>query len=125
MPPEPPSLADDHDHAALDAALERQELEQIAQDLLGLLVFTGRHRVIEATAPIPWKVGIALVSDADQELRLLALTLALHAVLQTPDALLAAVRDLHARLAALAPRLELPPRPLSLPTRAGEEVGDD
>jgi hypothetical protein len=90
----------------LDALLERQELETVAQDLLGVLAFTGQDRMIEAATPIPWRVGMTLMADDDQAIRLLALTLALDAVLQTPDALLAAVRDLSVRLATVAPRLE-------------------
>ncbi len=69
MLPEPPSLTDDHDDAALDAALERQELEEIVRDLLGMLVFTEQDLAIEAAAPIPWKIGLALVSDDDDALR--------------------------------------------------------
>ncbi len=76
-PGEPPFPAADHDHEAMDAAIERHELEEVAQDLLGLLVFTAQHRVLEAAAPIPWKVGVALITDPDAALRRLALTLAL------------------------------------------------
>ncbi len=118
LPEELPSPAANHDHEDMDAALDRQELEEVAQDLLGVLVFTSQARVLEAAAPIPWKVGMALITDADETIRLLALTLALEAVLQTPDVLLVAVRDLHARLVPVAPRLELP-------ARMTQEAGDD
>ena len=118
QPQEPPGIADDHQEQAMDAALERQELEGVVQDLLGLLVFTAQDRVLETAAPIPWKVGLALISDPDEAIRLLALTLTLEAVLQRPDVLRTAARDLHARLAAIAPRLERP-------TRTPQEAGDD
>jgi hypothetical protein len=53
---------------------------------------------------------MALITDRDDELRRLGLTLALDAVVERPDVLLAAVQDLHTRLVAVAPRLELPAR---------------
>jgi hypothetical protein len=117
-PQEPLSTADDHQEQAMDAALEREEREGAAQDLLGLLVLTKHDKVLEAAVPIPWKLGMALITDRDDALRRLALTLALDAVLERPDVLLAAVRDLHARLVAVAPRLELS-------TRTTQEAGDD
>ncbi len=92
------------------AALEREELEGAAQDLVALLVLTKHDRVLESSTPIPWKVGMALITDPDATLRLLALTLTLEAMLQTPDVLVAAVQELSTRLVAVAPRLELPAR---------------
>ena len=105
---ERPDLAAELAYSAVDAIRERQELEQVALDVLGLLVFTAQHRVLEAAAPIPWKIGMALMSDPDDAVRRLALTLALDAVLQTPEAVLAAIRDVRERLAVDAPRLDVP-----------------
>jgi hypothetical protein len=109
-PQEQPSpLAGDVD-TTLDAVLEREELAGMAQDFLDVLVYTGQHRVLEATVPIPWKVGMALQSDPDEAIRLLALTLALDAVLARPEVILAAVREVYTRLLPFAPRLEFPAR---------------
>jgi hypothetical protein len=115
---EPPSVDAGNDQEAMDAALEREELEGAAQDLLGLLVLTKHDRMLEAAAPIPWKLGMALITDRDDELRRLGLTLALDAVLERPDLLVAAVRVLHTRLVAVAPRLVLR-------ARKTQEAGDD
>ena len=100
-----PSAGDDPGMVLMD----RQDLEEAAQQILALVVGAKQDVVIEAgAASIPWKVGMALLSDTDERMRLLALALALGAVVQTPDALITAVRGVHTNLAAMAPRLEVP-----------------
>ena len=94
----------DHEPPLADVlAVRIEDVEVETRRVLELLALTEQEAAVLDYAPIPWQVGQALLDDADSQVRTRGLLLALDAILQTPDVLVAAVRELHARLDAVAP----------------------
>ncbi len=89
--------------------LYRRDLIDAIEGLLALLSLMEQNDTIAARAPVPWHVGERLADHADPAIRILGYVFQLQALLQTPEALLFAVRKLQTSLTAIAPRLDLPP----------------
>ena len=108
----PPSTGPIHDDLACAmAGLYRRDLIDAIEGLLSLLTLMEQNDAIAARAPVPWNVGERLADHADPAIRTLGYVFQLQALLQTPEALIFAVRKLQAALTAIAPRLELPAAP--------------
>ncbi len=93
------------------AGLYRRDLIDAIEGLLALLTLMEQNDTIAARAPVPWQVGERLADHADPAIRTLGYVFQLQALLQTPEAVIFAMRKLQASLMAIAPRLELPAVP--------------
>ncbi len=113
LPEVPPSStsASQDDLARAMAGLYRRDLVDAIEGLLALLTLMEQNDAIAARAPVPWNVGERLADHADPAIRTLGYVFQLQALLQTPEALIFAVRKLQTSLTAIAPRLELPAVP--------------
>ena len=59
---------------------------QLADDLVWTALATGVDGVIAAAAPRQWRRGLLLMHSTNRRLQLLGYSLALEAILQTPEA---------------------------------------
>ncbi len=108
----PPSTDHIHDDLARAlAGLYRRDLIDAIEGLLALLTLMEQNDAIAARAPVPWNVGERLADHADPAIRMLGYVFQLQALLQTPEALIFAVRKLQAALTPMAARLDLPAAP--------------
>ena len=106
--PAPSTTQIQDDLARAMTALYRQDVIDTTESLLALLTLMAQNDAIAARAPVPWNVGERLADHVDPAIRTLGYVFQLQALLQTPEALIFAVRKLQASLTAMAPQLELP-----------------